>query len=118
MIVDLRIYTVRPGRVAEYVALYKQYAWPLQEKYLGTCLGWYQGLEGQINTVVHLWGYKSQADREARRSAMAKDPAWQDFVRRMGESGYLLNTENRIIVPTDFCPDAEKVAVALRTIGG
>ncbi len=107
MIVDLRIYTVKPGKVADYVALYKEYAWPIQQKYLGRCLGWFTGLEGQINTVVHLWAYDSQADREARRVAMSKDPAWIDFVRRMGESGLLLNNENRIISPTDFSPIQE-----------
>ncbi len=104
MIVDLRIYTVRPGKVADYVALYKEYAWPLQLKYLERCLGWYTVTEGQFNQVVHLWGYDSQADREKRRLAMAKDPAWQDFTRRMGESGFLISTENRIITPTDFSP--------------
>ena len=59
MIVDLRIYTVRPGQVENFVALYRDYAWPLQQKYLGRCLGWYTSFDGVLNQVVHLWAYDS-----------------------------------------------------------
>jgi hypothetical protein len=104
MIVDLRIYTVKPGRVDAYVAMYREHAWPLQRQYLGECLGWYVGVEGQLNQVVHLWQYASLADREARRAAMNADPAWRAYLERMGESGLLLHTENRILAPTDFSP--------------
>jgi len=104
MIFDLRIYTVRPGRVGDFVAMYREHAWQLQQQYLGRCLGWYTGVEGQINTVVQLWAYESQADREARRTAMNADPAWQAYLHRMGDSDLLLHTENRILAPTDFSP--------------
>lgn len=106
MIVDLRIYTVKPGRVGDFVAMYKEHAWPLQMKYLGRCLGWYTGLEGDINQVMHLWAYDSQADREARRLAMNRDPEWIAYLRRMGKSELLLHTTNRIVSPTDFSPPA------------
>ncbi len=106
MIVDMRIYTVKPGRVDDFVAMYGEHAWPLQQQYLGHCLGWYTGVEGQLNQVVQLWRYESQADREARRLAMNRDPAWKAYLRRMGESGLLLHTENRILAPTAFSPQA------------
>jgi NIPSNAP len=104
MIVDLRIYKCKPNRMNEWVALYKEMAWPLQQKYLGRCLGWFTTLEGELNCVVHLWAYDSQADREARRSAMVNDPAWQAFLKRGGERGLLVSQENRILRPTDFSP--------------
>ena len=104
MIVDLRIYTTRPGKLNAFVALYKEYAWPLQQKYLGQCLGWYTTVEGTLNQVVHLWGYENQGDREARRTAMAADPAWGEYVRRSEEAGYLVAQENRILKPTDYSP--------------
>lgn len=104
MIVDLRIYKCKPNRMNEWVALYKEMAWPLQQKYLGRCLGWFTTLEGELNCVVHLWGYDSQADREARRTAMLNDPAWQAFLKRGGELGLLVSQENRILRPTDFSP--------------
>jgi len=104
VIVDLRIYTTRPGKLAAFVALYRDHAWAIQQKHLGRCLGWYTTVEGPLNQVVHLWAYDSQADREARRGAMAADPAWGGYLQRSEEAGLLLSQENRIMKPTDFWP--------------
>lgn len=104
MIVDVRIYTCKPAKVAEFVALYERLAWPLQQKYLGKCLGWFTTIEGRQNTVVHMWAYDSQADREARRKAMAADPAFAEYLKAVAESELLVEMENRIVVPTSFCP--------------
>jgi hypothetical protein len=104
MIVDLRIYTCRPHKLAEFVKLYEEMAWPLQQKYLGNCLGWYTTVEGTLNTVVHMWGYASQADREARRNAMATDPAWGAYLAEAGKRELLVAMENRILKPTAFSP--------------
>ena len=102
MIVDLRIYTCQPNRMADFVKLYEMAAWPLQKKYLGRCLGWYTTVEGPLNRVVHLWAYDSQADREARRTAMAADPGWAEYARKAAELGVLLEMHNRILSPTPF----------------
>jgi hypothetical protein len=102
MLVDLRIYTVRPGQLENFVALYRDYAWPLQQKYLGRCLGWYTTAEGQLNQVVHLWAYDSQADREERRAKMASDPGWREYLKRSSEAGLLVAQENRFLKPTEF----------------
>ena len=86
------------------MALYKEMAWPLQQKYLGRCLGWYTTVEGKLNCVVHLWAYDNQGDREDRRSRMQADPAWQAFLKRGAELDALVEQENRILRPTDFSP--------------
>ena len=104
MIVDLRIYKCKPGRMNDWVALYKEMGWPLQQKYLGKCLGWYTTAEGELNCVVHLWGYKDQGDREERRNKMAADPAWQAFQKAGKELDALVSQENRFLKPTDFSP--------------
>ncbi len=106
MIVDLRIYTCKPNRLPEFVQLYKEKAWPLQQKYLGRCLGWYTTVEGALNTVVHMWAYDSQADREARRAAMATDPGWGDYLAEAARRELLVKMENRILRPTDFSPQS------------
>ncbi len=102
MIVDLRIYTTWPNKLAEFVALYEAKAWPLQLKYLENCLGWYSTVEGALNTVVHMWGYADQGDRERRRTAMAADPAWGEYLAEAGARGLLVKMENRLIKPTGF----------------
>ena len=102
MIVDMRTYSFRPGMMADWVALYEKEAWPIQKKYLGTCLGWYTSVEGKLHQVVHLWQYESQADREARRSAMAQDPAWKAFLAKAKELGAFTAQENSILAPAPF----------------
>ena len=102
MIVDLRIYTCVPLRMPEWVALYEAEAWPLQQKYLGRCLGWYTTIEGGLNKVVHLWAYDSQADREARRTAMMQDPAWASFIAKSTALGAFVSQENSFMRPTAF----------------
>lgn len=102
MIVDMRIYTCVPGKMAEWVALYEQEGWPLQQKHLGRNLGWYVTVEGHLHRVVHLWGYESQADRETRRNAMAADPAWVAFLAKANGLNALVAQENSILRPTGF----------------
>jgi hypothetical protein len=104
MIVDLRIYTCKPNKMPEWVAMYKEMAWPLQQKYLGRCLGWFTTVEGGLNTVVHLWAYEDQGDREKRRNAMAADPEWQKFLAEGARRDLLLKQENGMMRPTDFSP--------------
>jgi len=104
MIVDLRIYTCKPNKMAEFVKIYQELAWPLQEKYLGRCLGWYTTVEGPLNRVVHMWGYEDQGDREKRRKAMAGDPAWGAYLAAVAKAEVLLEMENRILAPTSFSP--------------
>lgn len=104
MIVDLRIYTCKVGQMNKFVEIYKTLCFPLQQKYLGTCLGWYTTVEGELNRIVHLWAFESQADRETRRKAMAADPAFGAYLKAVAEADVLLNMENRILAPTDFCP--------------
>jgi len=102
MIVDLRIYTCLPGKMPAWLALYEAEAWPLQKEYLGNCLGWYTAIEGSLHKVVHLWGYESQADREARRGAMYKDPRWKQFITKSSELGAFIAQENSIMAPAPF----------------
>jgi hypothetical protein len=101
MIVDHRTYNIKPGQLNAYLKLYETEALPLQLKYLGHCVGWYVSNDiGPLNQVVHMWAYKSLADREERRGKLAADPAWPKFLEKA--TGYLLNMENKILRPTSY----------------
>ena len=104
MIVDMRIYTTRPGKLAAFVKLYHELGWDLQQRYLGRCLGWYTTVEGPLNQVVHFWQYEDQGDRERRRAALATDPAWGIYLKAAEEAGLLMSQENRFLKPTEFSP--------------
>ena len=101
MLVELRIYDVKPGTVNEYMALYQREGLPLQQKYLGRLLGWYSCNDfGVLNQVVHLWAYADLAERERRRAEMLRDPAWQAFLAKA--SPYLLRMESKILREAPF----------------
>ncbi len=101
MIIDHRTYTVKIGLLNDYVKLYETEAYPLQLKYLGHNVGWYVSNDiGPLSQIVHLWAYESLADREARRSAMAADPAWGAFLKKA--TPMLDSMENKILRPTSF----------------
>ena len=104
MILDLRIYTTRPGRTADFVKIYKDLGWELQQKYLGRCVAWTTTAEGQLNQIVHIWAYESQADRETRRNAMAADPGWTAYLAAVAKADVLVNMENRLLKPAEFSP--------------
>jgi hypothetical protein len=101
MIIDHRTYAVKPGRLNDYLKLYEAEAYPLQLKHLGRNVGWYVSNDiGPLSQVVHMWAYDSLADREARRNALAAEPAWGAFLAKA--MPLLDSMENKILRPTSF----------------
>jgi hypothetical protein len=80
-VMDFRLYTVQHGKLPDLMAVYRELGLPLQLKYLGNCVGYYQSDIGGLNQVLHLWGYKDMADRQTRRAAMAADPGWGAYLK-------------------------------------
>ena len=96
MIIDHRTYAIKPGKLNDYLKVYQTEALPLQLKYLGHCVGWYVSNDiGPLNQVVHMWAYKSLADREERRNALAADPAWPGFLAKA--TAFVDSMENKIL---------------------
>ena len=102
MIIDHRTYTIMHGRSSEYIELFRTEAMPIQEKHLGNLIGYYEGIIGSLNQVVHLWGYKSLMDMENRRNARDADPNWLKY--KIKSAGMLLKQENKILKPVSFSP--------------
>jgi hypothetical protein len=104
MIVDMRTYTMVPGRLKDFLALYEAEALPIQLRYLGKLVGYFTTEIGTQNQVVHLWGYQSMADREQRRNAMEADPAWAAYRQKSAASGNVQYQENKILKSVSFSP--------------
>lgn len=104
MIVDHRTYTCHPTKLNKWLALYETYGLPVQNRHLGRLIGFFVTEVGPLNQVVFMWGYEDMGDRERRRAAMAKDPDWQEFLKRNEELGALQHQENKIVVPVPFSP--------------
>lgn len=102
MIIDLRTYTMVPGRLKAFLALYEAEGLPVQVKHQGQPLGYYVTEIGTNNQVVHLWRYDSLADRERRRAALEVDPEWIAYRAKSAAAGNVQLQENKILKPAPF----------------
>lgn len=102
MLIDMRTYTCRPGTLKAHLALYEKEGWATQCRHLGEPVLYAVTETGPQNSYVHAWAYASAEDRATRRAAMQADPAWQAFLQRSTEAGYLVSQENRLLTPTSF----------------
>jgi NIPSNAP len=101
VIVEMREYTLHPGKVPEYLKLYEQEGLAIQRRILGRMVGYYSTEVGpSINQIIHLWAYDSLDDRIARRRQLQADPGWQAYVQKMRPM--LAAQTNRILNPAPF----------------
>ena len=104
MLYEIRTYTFKPLRAAEWLALYKSEALALQKEFLGELIGFFTTEIGDISQIVHIWAYKSLDDRLERRDRMAADSRWQAFGSKVKALDILASMESRIMRPTEFSP--------------
>lgn len=97
---ELRHYRTAPTRVAAWAAMYADIM-PTRERY-SPCAGAFICEAGQPNEVCHLWPYPSLDERLRIRGELAKDTAWQDFLKR---SAPLLEEMNStVMLPAPHSP--------------
>jgi hypothetical protein len=102
MIVELRTYTLHPGKLGEFLGVYLPEPFDLQKRILGNLLGYYTTEAGTLNQLVHLWGYQSFEERLQRRAALMKEPVWQAYVPKGMACIQLM--ESKLLLPTAFSP--------------
>ena len=82
MIIDVRTYNIVPRKMKTYLALFEEYALPIQRRHIGDPLGYFVVEHGPLHQVVHFWGYDNLADLEMRRAKRDADPEWTDYQRK------------------------------------
>ena len=102
MIYEERIYTIKPGKVAEYLGHYERLALPIQREVLGNLVGFFSTDFGGLNKVVHIWGYSGLDDRAARRAKLAAHPGWPAYLEKA--LPLIEAQENRVLIPASFSP--------------
>ena len=102
MLLDVRSYVCRPGKLKAHLELYATYGKAPQTRHLGEPLAYLTTETGNPNEYLHIWVYQNAADREARRAAMWSDPDWLDYTRRSAELGALVGQSNKLMKPVDF----------------
>jgi hypothetical protein len=102
MIVEERIYTLEAGKAPEYLRLYEDEGLTIQVPILGNLIGYFSSDIGDLNLVVHLWGYESMDERTSRRAELVAHPGWQAYTAKIRP---LIRTmQNRILIPAPFSP--------------
>jgi hypothetical protein len=101
MIVEMREYTLLPGKVSGYLKLYEAEGLTIQREILGRNVGYYSTEVGpSTNQIVHLWAYDSFDDRVARRRQLGAHPGWRSYVQKI--LPMILTQTNRILTPAPF----------------
>jgi len=68
LIVDHRIYELPSARPRDFPVLHEKEGLPVQKKHLGNLVGFFTTEVGNVNEIVHIWGYEDLADRTGRRA--------------------------------------------------
>jgi hypothetical protein len=97
---ELRCYRARPGGAKQWLELFTS-ALPAREKY-SRIVGLWATEAGQPNEVCHIWAYADLNARTATRAAVAKDPAWQNFLK--SSTGLLDEMHSTIMLPAPHSP--------------
>ncbi|MBL8385155.1 MAG: NIPSNAP family protein [Burkholderiales bacterium] len=102
MLIDLRIYTFHPGKLADFMKLAEAEILPLQARHCGNCIFYSTTETGTLNQLIQAWAYADAADRDRRRAALWADPEWQ----RLGAIAlpWIAHQENRLLKPAAFSP--------------
>jgi hypothetical protein len=108
-LVDHRTYTIKLRKMGEFIEVFDQLAMPILLQTLGTPLGFWTSLVGPQNQFVHLWGYDSLADYEARSRARDMHP---DFPKYLAASEHLIVAQETRLIRRASLASVELVAGA------
>ena len=97
---ELRSYRAHPGRLPEWLKLFKEIL-PTRRKYSTPVSLWTSDV-GSLNRAVHLWAYNDLNHRAQVRSTVLQDPAWQEFLPASAQ--HLLEMTSTVMVPTSWSP--------------
>lgn len=101
MIIEKRTYTLLPGMMPAFLALYEAEGLALHTKYL-PLLGYFTSDIGTLNQVITLWGYETMQQRDELRAQLYADPAWIAFGSKT--THFIQKMETAILKPTRWSP--------------
>jgi hypothetical protein len=102
MIIEQRIYELRPGTLHEFLKVYEAEGLAIQAQALGRLVGYFVSEVGALTRVVQLWGFDSFEDRLKRRAALTADPNWRAFLGKV--AAMVASQRRELLVPAAFSP--------------
>ena len=110
MVVDFRQYTLKTGSVQAFLEMFEKEGLEPQKRILGNFMGIYRTEVGDINQIVMMFGYADAGDRERRRAALYRDPAFAAYLAKARE--LIVRQEVRLLVSVPCNPRIEGVELA------
>ena len=107
MVVDFRAYTLKVGAVQAFLDVFQKEGLEPQQRVLGNFMGLYRTEIGDVNQIVMMFGYADAGERERRRAALYKDPAFAAYLKKARE--LIVKQEVRLLVAAPCNPRIEGV---------
>ena len=99
-LIDHRIYTIQPRKMAQFLECFDRLAMPVLLLTLGKPVGFYMSHVGPLNQIVHLWAYEDMADYERRCNARDTHPDFPVYLK--STEGLIVSQEDRLIKRIDL----------------
>ena len=100
MIIEMRTYILKPASLRKFLDIYNNDIRKTHVSILGNQIGFFYTEFGELNKVVHLYGYDSYEDREKRRELLSKN---KDFINYLDKvKDIILHMKNEVMIPADF----------------
>ena len=110
MILEIRNYTLNPGKPAEYWKHYADGGFAAQDPRMHDHLvGYFQSDVGPLNQIVHIWPFTDVAQRDEIRKANYARPEWNSHLAKIRP--LMVSQETTLLVPSPvpgMCPLAER----------
>ncbi|MBN9251303.1 MAG: hypothetical protein BGO03_11865 [Mesorhizobium sp. 61-13] len=102
MIVEIRTYTIRPGKMPAYLKLVESIGLPLQRQHLQKLIGLFVSEVGPLNEVTQVWGFDDEETRRTCRASLLQDGEFRMF---MDEAMPMVTQQKSSLVrPAAFAP--------------
>ena len=102
MLYEIRTYRLKNGAIPDYLKVVGEEGIAIQKRHLGNLAGYFSSEIGPINEIVHIWGFSSLDDRQARRARLMADPAWRAFLPKIRD--LIVTADTKIMTPAPFSP--------------
>ena len=100
MIIEMRTYRIKPGELQNFINIYDKEIREIHTKVLGNQIGFFYIEFGNVNEVVHLYGYNSFEERQSRREILNKRPEFNAYISKVKD--IIVDMKNQIMLPTSF----------------
>ena len=101
MIYEMRTYTLKPGRLTDWLDWFEKNGKPSADKHLNM-VGFWTTDSGELNQVVHIWAFEDYNQRVQQRQKFLADPNLAASLPQAREMCTL--QESKFLLPTAFSP--------------